>query len=360
MQICCMRACWPATNCLNTMRCAALQVPWPLSIAAPEAALAQYQMVFRHIFELKWVERELTRVVALYQQTTGLASRRARLRRASLGGGGAGASDALAASLAQSYSACQVMTHFFRQYLMYVTFEVMEPLWGAFEAKVQTASSLDEVSVLRVVLVWAGDAVGARVGCCCMHALAASCAAPTCSALTSHLSQPLTPALPRSRAVKFSPTPLPQIVEQHKAFLRRLMKGCLLSRKVVVLRALLSLKELALRFVKISDEAAALKWEALEEEAEQKCMGGGAMRWAVRLQWRGGCLETSGLRWKCRCCCHSPAAAPPAGPPAPGRCLAADAAPEPAAALQAAARWTSSGSCACSRPRWRAASWSAS
>ena len=121
-------------------------MPWPLSIAAPEAALAQYQMVFRHIFELKWVERELNRVCALYQRTTGLASRRSRMRRASLGGGGPGTpGDALAASLAASYSTCQLMTHFFRQYLMYVTFEVMEPLWGAFEAKVQTASSLDEV-----------------------------------------------------------------------------------------------------------------------------------------------------------------------------------------------------------------------
>ena len=64
-------------------------------------------------------------------------------------------------------------------------------------------------------------------------------------------------------------------MEQHKAFLRRLMKGCLLSRKVVVLRALLGLKELALRFVKLSDEHAALKWEALEEEAEQRCLAGG-------------------------------------------------------------------------------------
>lgn len=32
---------------------------------------------------------------------------------------------------------------------MYVTFEVMEPLWAAFEAKVKTASSLDEVGTLR-------------------------------------------------------------------------------------------------------------------------------------------------------------------------------------------------------------------
>lgn len=73
-------------------------------------------MVFRHIFELKWVERELNRVVALYAQTTGVASRRARARRASLGGGGsAAATDVLAATLAHAYSTCQVMTHFFRQ-----------------------------------------------------------------------------------------------------------------------------------------------------------------------------------------------------------------------------------------------------
>ncbi|KAL4425465.1 hypothetical protein ABPG75_009481 [Micractinium tetrahymenae] len=191
------------------------EVPWPLSIAAPEAALAQYQMVFRHIFELKWVERELTRVAAIYGQTTGLASRRARMRArresaGSLAGGASGgAGDELAESLALSYSTCQLMTHFFRQYLLYVTFEVMEPLWGAFERQLQTAGSLDE------------------------------------------------------------------IVEQHKAFLRRLMKGCLLSRKVTVLRALLGLKDLALRFVKLSDESAALKWDQLEEEVEQKCLAQG-------------------------------------------------------------------------------------
>lgn len=123
-----------------------VQVPWPLSIAAPEAALAQYQMVFRHLFELKWVERELTRVVQLLQRTAGLANRRSRLRRAARaspppGGGG----DPLDAALAQAYGACQLMTHFFRQYLLYVTFEVMEPLWAAFQARVQAAASLDEV-----------------------------------------------------------------------------------------------------------------------------------------------------------------------------------------------------------------------
>ena len=39
----------------------------------------------------------------------------------------------------------QLMTHFFRQYLLYVTFEVLEPLWRAVQARVQAAESLDEV-----------------------------------------------------------------------------------------------------------------------------------------------------------------------------------------------------------------------
>lgn len=54
-------------------------VPWPLSIVAPEACMAQYQMVFRHLLELKWVERELNRVWKLYQQTRSLANIQSRL-----------------------------------------------------------------------------------------------------------------------------------------------------------------------------------------------------------------------------------------------------------------------------------------
>jgi hypothetical protein len=80
-------------------------------------------------------------------------------------------------------------------------------------------------------------------------------------------------------------------VEQHQAFLRRLMKGCLLSRKVVVLRALLNLKELALRFVKAAGEAARVRWGALEEQVEQRFLGTGACE---------GLLFCEGLA--CLCC----------------------------------------------------------
>ena len=38
------------------------------------------------------------------------------------------------------------MQHFFRQYLLYVTFEVLEPLWAAMAASLSAATTLDQVS----------------------------------------------------------------------------------------------------------------------------------------------------------------------------------------------------------------------
>jgi gamma-tubulin complex component 2 len=192
------------------------EVPWPLSIVVPDSAMAQYQMIFRHLFELKWVEKELNRVCSLYQTTRPLAvaqrrsaadfnaGRRLSTSTTTTGGGGVSdgttmsAADAAAAlsaaapppvanqALTRAYRTCQLMTHFFRQYLLYATFEVLEPLWCALELHIESAGSIDE------------------------------------------------------------------IVDFHKMFLRRVMKGLLLSRKVVVLRSLLSLKQTALDFVALS------------------------------------------------------------------------------------------------------------
>ncbi|RMZ52722.1 hypothetical protein APUTEX25_000841 [Auxenochlorella protothecoides] len=182
-------------------------VPWPLSVVAPEACMAQYQMIFRHMFELKWVERELNRVWQLHLQTRGLASVHSRTGRSLATGRGPAPSlgrtrAASAVALSRSCAVCQLVTHFFRQYLLYITFEVLEPLWLAFQHRVQTLDSLDEV------------------------------------------------------------------LEQHHAFLRRVMKGCLLSRKVVLLRSLLALKDLALQFVKVSDRVLGALAEAGENEVE--------------------------------------------------------------------------------------------
>ena len=81
----------------------AYPVPWPLSIVAPEAAVVQYQLAFRHLFDLKWVDRELSRVASIYAQTAGLANRCTRAARA----GQADLASTLGATLAQSYSLCQ-------------------------------------------------------------------------------------------------------------------------------------------------------------------------------------------------------------------------------------------------------------
>lgn len=165
-------------------------VPWPMSLVAPDSAMAQYQMIFRHLFECKWVERELNRVCRLYLATSALANtqRRAARRESSVAIHSVGALSPAAAALTQAYRTCQLMTHFFRQYLLYVTFEVIEPLWRSLEKHIDSAMTVDE------------------------------------------------------------------IVDFHKVFLRKVMKGLLLSRKVVVLRALLGLKDLALRFVALSSE----------------------------------------------------------------------------------------------------------
>ncbi|KDD72156.1 hypothetical protein H632_c3774p0, partial [Helicosporidium sp. ATCC 50920] len=76
------------------------------------------------------------------------------------------------------------------------------------------------------------------------------------------------------------------IIAEHEAFLRRLMKGCLLSRKVVVLRALLALKDLALQFVKLSDRFLSRRIEVLVEEDSDLSAAGSSKtpEWERRIQ----------------------------------------------------------------------------
>ncbi|KAK9863562.1 hypothetical protein WJX84_003827 [Apatococcus fuscideae] len=125
------------------------KVDWPLSVVVSEAAMTQYQLIFRHLFELKIVERQLNNSWRLFQATRtlkhdqGAASRVAK----------------------RCYGVGAQMQHFFRQYLLYVTFEVLEPLWAAMASSLRAATTLD------------------------------------------------------------------QVVDAHREFLRRVLKGCLLSRK---------------------------------------------------------------------------------------------------------------------------------
>lgn len=201
------------------------EVPWPLSVVVPDAAMAQYQMIFRHLFELKWVERELNRVCGMYAATKSLSNlhRRSKRRESIAPVGSAAAAAAAFASpssfvqplsgsssalaLSRAYRTCQLMTHFFRQYLLYATFEVIEPLWETLGHHFNNAASVDEM------------------------------------------------------------------IEHHRVFLKKVMKGLLLSRKVVVLRSLLALKQLALDFVWLSASRISVDWVALDAEVAELVTG---------------------------------------------------------------------------------------
>lgn len=49
-----------------------MQIEWPLSIVISQQAMTQYQLIFRHLFELKYVERQLNGVWQVLQATRGL------------------------------------------------------------------------------------------------------------------------------------------------------------------------------------------------------------------------------------------------------------------------------------------------
>ncbi|KAL0053447.1 hypothetical protein WJX82_005855 [Trebouxia sp. C0006] len=143
------------------------KIEWPLSIVISQQAMTQYQLIFRHLFELKYVERQLVGVWQLLQPTRGLFRWGSE-------------------SLNRCYSLCQHMMHFFHQYLLYVTFEVLDPLWHTMSSQCRTATTLDEV------------------------------------------------------------------IGHHTDFLRKVLKGCLLSRKLTLLQSLVQLKKQAAVFTQLT------------------------------------------------------------------------------------------------------------
>lgn len=47
--------------------------------------------------------------------------------------------------LNRCYSLCQQMMHFFHQFLLYTTFEVLEPLWHTLQAHIRSSTTVDQV-----------------------------------------------------------------------------------------------------------------------------------------------------------------------------------------------------------------------
>ncbi len=66
-------------------------VRWPLSLVVPKKVLVKYQLIFRHLFHCKHVERQLCKTWQNHQSTKAFAMRR---------------------SFVQSYALQQRMLHF--------------------------------------------------------------------------------------------------------------------------------------------------------------------------------------------------------------------------------------------------------
>jgi len=102
------------------------QVKWPLSLVVSKKVLVKYQLIFRHLFHCKHVERQLCKTWQNHQSTKAFSLRQ---------------------SFVQSYALQQQMLHFLQNIQHYMMNEVLEPRWHAMEQKIlsPTVDSVDEV-----------------------------------------------------------------------------------------------------------------------------------------------------------------------------------------------------------------------
>ncbi|KAI9906394.1 hypothetical protein PsorP6_004825 [Peronosclerospora sorghi] len=103
-------------------------VKWPLSLVISCGALTKYQMIFRHIFFCKHVERQLCDAWLNHQATKELSLR---------------------AVLGPSFCLRQRMLHFQQNFVYYMMFEVICPRWHSFQHQLATADTVDDILELQ-------------------------------------------------------------------------------------------------------------------------------------------------------------------------------------------------------------------
>ncbi|XP_069836856.1 gamma-tubulin complex component 2 isoform X4 [Dendropsophus ebraccatus] len=101
-------------------------VKWPLSLIINRKALTRYQMLFRHMFYCKHVERLLCNV-----WISNKAAKQFSLHSAKW--------------FAGAFTLRQRMLNFVQNIQYYMMFEVMEPTWHILEKSLKSASNLDDV-----------------------------------------------------------------------------------------------------------------------------------------------------------------------------------------------------------------------
>lgn len=102
------------------------EVKWPLSLVINGKALAYYQILFRHLFYCKHIERLLGRVWYLNKKTKSLP--RSEI-----------------CFYAAAFALRQRMLNFIQNLDYYLTLEVIEPHWNDFFRKISQVTNVDEV-----------------------------------------------------------------------------------------------------------------------------------------------------------------------------------------------------------------------
>ncbi|KAG5191839.1 Spc98 family-domain-containing protein [Tribonema minus] len=105
------------------------RVKWPLSLIISAKALTKYNLLFRHLFFAKHVERMLLGTWRDHQAIKELS---------------------LGQLMLGTYRLRQRMLHFMQNFVYYMTFEVIEPRWRELEAALGRAATADDLLTAHV------------------------------------------------------------------------------------------------------------------------------------------------------------------------------------------------------------------
>lgn len=101
-------------------------VKWPVSLVLNRKALTRYQMLFRHLFYTKHVERQLCSVWVGNKSAKMYSLQSARW-------------------YSSAFALRQRMLNFVQNFEYYMMFEVVEPSWHVFETNMMSVSNVDDV-----------------------------------------------------------------------------------------------------------------------------------------------------------------------------------------------------------------------
>eukprot|EP01104_Vermistella_antarctica_P007997 TRINITY_DN1988_c0_g1_i3.p1 TRINITY_DN1988_c0_g1~~TRINITY_DN1988_c0_g1_i3.p1 ORF type:complete len:712 (-),score=144.71 TRINITY_DN1988_c0_g1_i3:263-2398(-) len=105
-------------------------VQWPLSLVLSRSAITRYQILFRHLFQCRLIERQLCNAWTYHQ---------------CMKGSELGMSKEHRSVFRASFSLRQRMLHFLQTLQYYIAIDVLEPNWNKFEIALECVNTVDEV-----------------------------------------------------------------------------------------------------------------------------------------------------------------------------------------------------------------------